>query len=119
MARLTGANCVDELLCGFLRGIRSTPKEDINCSIAKLVYDGALTVPGDFTPSTNAPPSPSVLFPWIRQAISKFTFTPILQHGVVPQQMTRKRFTSLYEFIRRNLHKPPLTLSYEEPSLRN
>ena len=54
MERLTGANWVDELPWALL-GIRTTPKEDTNCSTAELVYGSPLTVPGEFIPSTNKP----------------------------------------------------------------
>ena len=114
MTRLTGANWVDELPWVLL-GIRTTPKEDINCSTAELVYGSPLTVPGDFIPGTNEPPNPSSLLPWLRQAISKFNFTPMSQHGVAPQHMPRELFNSPYVFIRRDSHKPPLTPPYEGP----
>ena len=114
MTRLTGANWVDELPWVLL-GIRTTPKEDINCSTAELVYGSPLTVPGDFIPGTNEPPNPSSLLPWLRQAISKFNFTPMSQHGVAPQHMPREIFNSPYVFIRRDSHKPPLTPPYEGP----
>ena len=114
MTRLTGANWVDKLPWVLL-GIRTTPKEDINCSTPKLIYGNPLTVPGDFIPGTNKPPNPSSLLPWLRQAISKFNFTPISQHGVAPKHMPCELFNSSYVFIERDSHKPPLTPPYEGP----
>ena len=98
MTRLTSANWVDKLPWVLL-GIRITPKEDINCSTAELVYGSPLTVPRNFIPGTNEPPYPSSLLPWLRQAISKFNFTPMSQHGVTPQHMPRELFNSPYVFI--------------------
>ena len=51
MTRLTDANWVDELPWVLL-GIRTTPKEDINCSTAELVYGSPLTVPVQTSPRT-------------------------------------------------------------------
>ena len=119
ITRLTGANWVDELPWVLL-SICTTSKEDINCSTAKLVYGSPLAVPGDFIPGTNELQNPSSLLPWLRQAISKFNFTPMSQHGVAPQHIA-----SPYVFIRRDSHRPPLTPPYRgrikscnaEPSL--
>ena len=112
MARLTGANWVDELPW-VLFGIRTTLKEDINCSTAELVYGSPFTVTGDFIPSTNTPMTPSLLVPWLRHIVCKFTFTPMSQHVVAPQHMPRKLFTIPYVFFGRDSHSPPLTPSYE------
>ena len=114
MTRLTDANWVDELPWVLL-GICTTPKEDINCSTAELVYGSFLTVPGDFIPGTNKPQNPSSLLPWLRQTISKFNFTSMSQHGVAPQHMRHELFASPCVFIRRDSHRPPLTPPYEGP----
>ena len=95
------------------------PQENINssrqCSIAELVYGSRLTVMGDFIRGTNEPLNPFSLLPWLRQAISKFNFTPMSQHGIAPQHMPCELFNSPYMFIRRNSHRPPLTPPYEGP----
>ena len=49
IARLNGPNWIDELPWVLL-GIRTVPKEDLDCSSAEMVYGSPLTVPGDFLP---------------------------------------------------------------------
>ena len=52
-ARLTGPRWIYELPWVLL-GIRTSPKEDIGCSSAELVYGAPLTVPGQFLPRHGA-----------------------------------------------------------------
>ena len=49
-ARLSGPNWIKELPWVLL-GIRTTPKEDLGCSTAEMVYATPLVVPGDFVTS--------------------------------------------------------------------
>ena len=51
-ARLSGPSWIRELPWVLL-GIRATPKEDLGCSTAEMVYGTPLTVRGDFVTSQN------------------------------------------------------------------
>ena len=51
--RLTGPRWIYELPWVLL-GIRTSPKEDIGCSSAELVYGAPLTIPGQFLPRRGA-----------------------------------------------------------------
>ena len=52
-ARLTGPNWVKELPWVLL-GLRTTPKEDLGTTSAKLVYGEPLTIPGELVPPKSA-----------------------------------------------------------------
>ena len=108
MARLKDSNWVDALPCVLL-GIRSTPKENLKCSSAELVYKTLLKVPGDvYFPSTSTSFSDNLFLPWLKEKIA----------DCQPQQMSRHskniasvpKFLSTYDFVfvRRDAYRPPL-----------
>ena len=72
-ARLTGPNWMDELPLVLL-GMRTTWREDGNCSPADLVYDTALHLPGEASePSDRTMTSPEFL--------EKLQTSSVLFHG--------------------------------------
>ena len=79
-ARLTNPNWLDELPWVLL-GIRTVPKEDLNCSSAELVYGTPLTVPGDFVATPQGMYDSGAILPHLRDTISKFTPTPTAHQG--------------------------------------
>ena len=79
MARLKDSIWIDALPFVLL-GIRSTPKEDLKCSLAELVYGTPLKVPGDVSfPSTSTSSSDNLFLPWLKEKIADYR----------PQQMSR------------------------------
>ena len=116
MARLTGPDWVAELLWVLL-GIRTAPKEDLNCSSAELVYGTPLSVPGDFWPSTAAPShSPdSAFLPWLRGVVQKQNPIPMSRHGSTSTNMPPELTNCLYVFLRQDSHRRPLAAPYEGP----
>ena len=115
-ARLTGPNWVDELPWVLL-GLRTTPKEDLNTSPAKLVYGSPLTVPGDFIPKCTPVPTQEHLRN-LREKMDSLRPVPTSAHGAnkrqfkVPTSLSSAKFV----FIRRETKKPletPYTGPYE------
>jgi len=70
MAQLTGTNWVD-VLPYVLLGICTTPKEDLQCSSAELVFGIKLRVSGDLTLCVPSPGS-SLFLPWLQNKVAIF-----------------------------------------------
>ena len=79
-ARLTNHKWLDKLLWVLL-GIRTTPKEDLNCSSAELVYGSPLTVPGNFIATPQGMHDSSKILSQLRDMVSKFAPIPSIHHG--------------------------------------
>ena len=76
MTRLKDSNWVDAQPWGLL-GIRSTPKKDLKCSSAELVYGTPLKVPGDVSfPSTSTSSSNNLFLKWPKRKDSSRLLTP-------------------------------------------
>ena len=69
-ARLTGPDWVDELPWVLL-GIRTVPKEDLECSSVEMVYGAPLTVPGDFLPRGQDTDDVAQFLPRLRETVRK------------------------------------------------
>ena len=114
MARLTGPNWIDELPWVLL-GIRTAPKEDLECSSAELVYGAPLTVPGDFLPRSQESQDAGRFLPRLRDTVRGLAPRPPIPHGTRPSSVPATLATSEYVFIRRDCRRPPLTPPYEGP----
>ena len=100
--RLNGPNWIDELPW-VLHGIRTVPKEDLDCSSAEMVYGAPLTVPGDFLPRGQT------------ETVRGLASRPPVPHGTRPSSVPATLANSSYVFVRRDSHRPPLTPPYEGP----
>ena len=108
MARLTAPNWIDELPWVLL-GIRTAPKEDLECSSAELVYGAPLTVPGDFLPCSQESQDAGRFLPRLHETVWGLAPRPPVPHGTRPSSVPATLATSEYVFIRRDCHRPPLT----------
>ena len=79
-AQLTNHNWLDELPWVLL-GIRTAPKEDLNCSAVELVYGSPLTVPGGFIATPQGMHDSSTILPQLRDTVSKFAPFPTTHQG--------------------------------------
>ena len=114
MARLCGANWIDELPWVLL-GIRTAPKEDLGTSSAELVYGSPLTVPGDFVATTADTEKPRDFLPALREKVANFRPIPTSQHGTPASYVPKPLQHSQYVFVRRDAHRTPLQSPYEGP----
>ena len=64
-------------------GFRITPKEELQCSQAELVYDTTLTVPGDLILPKTFVPATSLFLPWLKNKVAAFQPRPtaMTRHG--------------------------------------
>ena len=115
MARLTGNTWSDELPWVML-GLRTTPKEDLGCSAAELVYGQALTVPCQYIPQTTQQTAPSEELQRLRQRTRDVLPKPPVWHGPQPRPYIPQSLRSCtWVFIRRDGAKGPLQPPYDGP----
>ena len=114
MARLTGPDWIDKLPWVLL-GIRTVPKEDLECSSAEMVYGAPLTVPGDFLPRGQDTDDVAQFLPRLRETVRKLAPRPPVPHGTKPSSVPTALADSRFVFVRRDSHRPPLTPPYEGP----
>ena len=84
-------------------GIRTGPKEDLNCSAAETVFGSTLTVPGEFISPTH------------RQrdaATTKILPTNTEFHGNSKCAHIKALDTAAFVFVRVDRHKTPLCRPY-------
>ena len=114
MARLSGANWMDELPWVLL-GIRTALKEDLGTSLAELVYGYPLTVPGDFLGTSEEVEAPQQFLPALQERVQSFLPIPTSRHGqpksFIPQDLQHSQFV----FVRRDAHRSPVQCPYEGP----
>ena len=113
-ARLTGPNWMDELPW-ILLGIRTAPKEDLDCSSAELVFGAPLTVPGDFVHAPETPTDPTSVLPALRSRVGLLSPTPTSRHCRPRVNVPPSLADSAFVFMRRDAHKTPLERPYEGP----
>ena len=87
-------------------GIRTAPKEDLNCSAAEMVFGSTLTVPGEFiSPTHRQRDAPT----------TKFLPTNTEFHGNSKCAPIKALDTAAFVFVRVDRHKTPLCKPYEGP----
>ncbi|KAI0224380.1 hypothetical protein LSAT2_024609, partial [Lamellibrachia satsuma] len=114
IARLNGPNWIDELPWVLL-GIRTVPKEDLDCSSAEMVYGAPLIVPGDFLPRGQETQEAAQFLPRLRETVRGLAPRPPVPHGTRPSSVPATLANSSYVFVPRDSHRPPLTPPYEGP----
>ena len=113
-AGLTDGNWVDKLPWVML-GLRTAPKEDLQCSTAEMVYGQPLRVPGDFLPNASAPWSATAQRVFLRDAAEAFAPVPTTQHGAPGSQVPAELRSAGLVFIRHDAHRGPLQPPYDGP----
>ena len=101
-----------------LLGMRAAVKQDINCSVAEMVYGEQLRLPGDFftTSAGNWNTDPSFVVD-LRQRMQQVRPVPPVWHG----EESRRSFvhtdlpTATHVFVRVDAHKSPLQARYKGP----
>lgn len=114
-ARLTGPDWCRELPWVLL-GIRTTPKEDLGCSSAEMVFGAPLTVPGDFIP--NFPDSAinsDHSLRQLRETVRSVIPMPTSQHGPTVTSIPPGLQQTKFVFVRRDAHRTPFQRPYEGP----
>ena len=91
-----------------LLGIRTAPREDLGTSSAELVHGAPPTVPGDFIATPSVSEAPKTLLPALRVNVRSFMPTPTTRHGNKPSSIPVELRSSLFVFVRRDSHRPPL-----------
>ena len=87
-------------------GIRTAPKEDLNCSAVEMVFRSTLTVPGEFiSPSHRQHDAPT----------TKFFPTNTKFHGNSKCAPIKPLDTAAFVFVRVDRHKTPPCRPYERP----
>ncbi|TWW74045.1 Retrovirus-related Pol polyprotein from transposon 297 [Takifugu flavidus] len=113
-ASLKDSSWVDRLPWVLL-GLRTAPKDDLQCSSAEMVYGEPLRVPGEFVPNTTAPWSASAQRATLLDAAKVFAPIPISQHGLPPSHVPPSLERADYVFIRHGAHRGPLQPPYDGP----
>ena len=111
-ARLSCPNWINELPWVLL-GIRTTPKEDLGCSSAEVVYGAPLSVPGEFGLGTNTKRDLSLQ--QLREQVGSLKPIPTSWHRSTPSHTPATLQAAKYVFIRRDAHRTPLQRIYEGP----
>lgn len=106
-----------EVLPLVLLGIRTTLKEDIQCTAAELVYGTTLRIPGDFIqPSTDQVEDPASYVSRLKRHMNKISATPTRV-----QQRTsyidNKLFQASHVYVRHDAVRRPLQPTYDGPFL--
>src|SRR5215469_12032538 len=101
-----------------LLGIRSSVKEDLQCSSAELVYGSTLRLPGEFfvPPSESFVPDVSSYLSRIHACSSTWKPTsprPAKFHAFVPKDLS----SCSHVFIRHDAYRTPLQPKYDGPFL--
>ena len=100
----------------MLLGIRSTPKEDLKCSSAELVYGTPLKVPGDvFFSSTSTSSSDNLFLPWLKENITNYQPKQMSRHSKNVDSVPKSLSTCDFVFVRRDAYRLPLAPSRDGP----
>jgi cleavage and polyadenylation specificity factor subunit 1 len=112
-----------EALPLVLVGIRTAFKEDMQASVAELVYGEPLRIPGELqTPSTN-PVGPALLITELRQLMARLRPVPAARHASSAAFVHCALEECTHVFLRQDAMcralEPPYRGSYQVPSREN
>ena len=118
-ARLKNSeNWVDKLPVVLL-GIRSTPKDELKCSPAELVYGTTLRLPGEFFTNSSTSPttagSQADYLVQLRESIKKLQPTQPTWHTSKKTFIPKELQSNTHVFVRRDALRPSLSNPYEGP----
>ena len=114
-AKLKNNNWVD-LLPLVLLGLRTAPKEDLNCSSAELVYGTTLRLPGEFFHQQSKYTDQSDYIKELRETFKLIQPTQTSCHGNKPGKSLPTLLTTCdFIFIRNDVHRSPFQKVYDGP----
>ena len=113
-ARLTSPTWTDELPIVLL-AIRTTPKADLGCARAELVYGTTLRIPGEFLTSSSTPDDHQTFLAQLREAMKKLRATAASIHGRRDAHVPKSLENTEFVWVRHDAVSPPLTLPYDGP----
>ena len=114
-AKLKNNNWVD-LLPLVLLGLRTAPKEDLNCSSAELVYGTTLRLPGEFFDQQTKYIDQSDYIKELRETFKLILPTQTSCHGNKPGKSLAILLTTCdFIFIRNYAHRSPFQKVYVGP----
>ena len=115
-ARANHPYWMDELPLVLL-GIRTTWKEDPNCSPAELVYGSSLAIPGEFlsNPDHNPGEPSSEFLRRLRRSMRSALPPPPNHHGVHRSQVPSNLASTGYVYLRNDAYQKPLSRPYSGP----
>ncbi len=104
-ARLTSPAWTEELPIIML-AIRATPKEDLGCAPAELVYGTTLRLPGEFFGPASDPTSDDqqAFLPQLRAAMQRLRTAPPLAHGSPQHHVPASLQAANFVFVRHDAH---------------
>ncbi|GFW77979.1 pol polyprotein [Trichonephila clavipes] len=105
---------LDSLPMVFL-GIRSSFKQDLEASSAKLVYGTTLKLPGDFFVNTPATTSTTSFLQSLRQHVHSFHPVPVKHHGSNPVFISKDLLQESHVFLRIDRVRRALEPPYAGP----
>ena len=103
-----------EILPLVMLSIRSTPKEDLHCAPAELVYGETLRLPGEFVPDEGGE-GPESFLPALRQAMARLRPTEPRQQQPFKVNEPSDLTSAEYVLVRRDAVKNPLQRPYDGP----
>ena len=112
-ARLSGPSWYDQLPWVLL-GLRTTIKDDLQCSPAELVYGAPVSVPGDCLSTTQQLPVRDQL-QQLRETVGRFRPQQTVHHSAPRPAGPQLPPGTQFVFVRRDGHKPPLSPAYDGP----
>lgn len=114
-ARLKDSNWFDQIPIIML-GIRTSPKEDLGCSPAELVYGTTIQLPGEFFEPESIQQNSEDYVNRLRNFMNTLQPVPGTRHyGPKPHYVHKQLLTCPYVFIRRDGYRAPLKPPYYGP----
>ena len=100
-----------------LLGLRTSIRQDSDCSPSDMLYGGPLRLPGDFVaPVVGDSPLPASEFAGIlRSAMSAARPLPVVSHGMAPSRTDPALLSATHVFLRVDAVRKPLVPPYEGP----
>ena len=98
-----------------LLGIRTSVREDSQCSPAELLYGGPLRLPGDVLAPSGTPPPASSFVQDLRSVIGSAGPMPVAYHGSQPSRVDPALSGVSHVLLRVDSVRPPLVPPYEGP----
>ena len=98
-----------------LLGMRTSIRENEDCSPADLLYGSPVRLPGDLLSPSDPPPTPSDFCLRLRSVMASARPPPPAHHGHVPARVDPALATATHVFLRVDAVRRPLVPPYDGP----